>query len=130
VLVLVLLVLLRCRYYYYRYYYYYYFLMRPPRYCQYDCCFYNSLTHLASLRYCLHLRGATTTSRRLFDAIAAGCVPVVVADGANLPFASQVRGLSAFFLLPRCCATVDSPLSLSPCAPVDSAPSRSRTPSL
>lgn len=41
--------------------------------------------------FCLHLRGDTPTSRRLFDAIAAGCLPIAVSDalGANLPFVSN-----------------------------------------
>ena len=37
-------------------------------------------------RYCIHFRGDTTTSRRVFDAVAAGCVPVLVSDGVHLPF--------------------------------------------
>jgi len=41
-------------------------------------------------RWCLHLRGDTTTSRRVFDAVAAGCVPIVVSDHVHLPFASQI----------------------------------------
>jgi hypothetical protein len=45
---------------------------------------------LLNSRFCLHLQGDTTTSRRLFDAIAAGCIPVIIADGVNLPFSSQV----------------------------------------
>jgi len=38
--------------------------------------------------FCLHLRGDTVTSRRFYDAIAAGCLPLVVSDdfGAALPF--------------------------------------------
>jgi hypothetical protein len=49
---------------------------------------------LLASRFCLHLQGDTTTSRRLFDAVAAGCIPVIVADGVNLPFSAQVgRGL-------------------------------------
>ena len=39
-----------------------------------------SLTLLDS-SFCLVLRGDTPTSRRFFDAVAAGCVPVVVSDG-------------------------------------------------
>jgi hypothetical protein len=39
-------------------------------------------------RFCLHLRGDTSTSRRLSDAVAAGCIPVIVSDfiGPNMPF--------------------------------------------
>jgi len=38
--------------------------------------------------FCLHLRGDTSTSRRLSDSVAAGCIPIVVSDyiGPNLPF--------------------------------------------
>ena len=35
-------------------------------------------------------KGDTTTSRRLFDAVAAGCIPVIIADNVNLPFSNQV----------------------------------------
>ena len=45
---------------------------------------------LLRARYCLHLRGDTTTSRRLFDSVAAGCIPVIISDGVNLPFESQI----------------------------------------
>lgn len=39
-------------------------------------------------RFCLHLRGDTSTSRRLFDSVAAGCIPIIVSDyiGPNMPF--------------------------------------------
>ena len=37
--------------------------------------------------FCLVLRGDTPTSRRLFDAIVAGCIPVIISDGKHfLPF--------------------------------------------
>jgi len=48
------------------------------------------VTDLLRSRFCLHLQGDTTTSRRLFDAIAAGCIPVIIADGVNLPFSNQL----------------------------------------
>jgi len=54
---------------------------------------------LQDSHFCIHLRGDTPTSRRLYDSIAAGCLPIVVSDallshnreggvsaGANLPF--------------------------------------------
>jgi len=50
----------------------------------------NYANELLRSDYCLHLRGDTTTSRRLFDSIAAGCVPVIVSDGCHLPFKSQL----------------------------------------
>jgi len=39
-------------------------------------------------QFCLHLRGDTPTSRRFFDAVASGCLPIVVSDhlGAALPW--------------------------------------------
>ena len=48
------------------------------------------VNEITSARFCIHLQGDTTTSRRLFDSIAARCIPVIIADGVNLPFASQV----------------------------------------
>lgn len=42
---------------------------------------------LLSAKYCLILRGDTTSSKRLFSAVAAGCVPVIISDGLKLPFA-------------------------------------------
>eukprot|EP00966_Prymnesium_polylepis_P189685 4395061-Prymnesium_polylepis.1 len=41
--------------------------------------------------FCLVPRGDTPTSRRLYDAIAAGCIPVVVADELQLPFIGELR---------------------------------------
>ena len=40
--------------------------------------------------YCLILRGDTTSSKRLFSAIACGCIPVIVSDGIQLPFANII----------------------------------------
>ena len=45
---------------------------------------------LQQSQYCLHFRGDTTTSRRVYDAIAAGCVPVLISDGTNMPFRSSL----------------------------------------
>jgi len=47
----------------------------------------NYAIDLLNSRYCLHLRGDTTTSRRVYDSIAAGCVPLIVSDATHLPFA-------------------------------------------
>ena len=41
--------------------------------------------------FCLCLRGDTTSSQRLFAAIAAGCIPVIVADWIELPFQSVIN---------------------------------------
>eukprot|EP00615_Pteridomonas_danica_P004457 CAMPEP_0114335888 /NCGR_PEP_ID=MMETSP0101-20121206/5347_1 /TAXON_ID=38822 ORGANISM="Pteridomonas danica, Strain PT" /NCGR_SAMPLE_ID=MMETSP0101 /ASSEMBLY_ACC=CAM_ASM_000211 /LENGTH=447 /DNA_ID=CAMNT_0001467641 /DNA_START=32 /DNA_END=1375 /DNA_ORIENTATION=+ len=54
---------------------------------------YARLDYVAQLmksRFCLHLQGDTTTSRRLFDSIAAGCIPVIIADNVNLPFSDKI----------------------------------------
>ena len=40
--------------------------------------------------YCLILRGDTTSSKRLFSAIACGCIPVIISDGIQLPFANII----------------------------------------
>jgi len=48
------------------------------------------VTELLQSKCCLHLRGDTTTSRRVFDAVAAGCVPVLISDHMHLPFANQL----------------------------------------
>jgi len=45
---------------------------------------------LRESQYCLHLRGDTSTSRRIYDALAAGCVPVIISDDSHLPFKSQI----------------------------------------
>ncbi|KAI8806391.1 hypothetical protein BJ742DRAFT_816702 [Cladochytrium replicatum] len=43
-------------------------------------------------RFCLHVRGDTSTSRRLFDAVAAGCIPIIIANDIDnhLPFPLDV----------------------------------------
>jgi len=41
--------------------------------------------------FCIVPAGDTPTSRRLFDAIAAGCVPVIVADNITLPFSGFIE---------------------------------------
>lgn len=48
----------------------------------------NYAQAMRNSRFCLHLRGDTSTSRRLSDAVAAGCIPVIVSDfiGPNMPF--------------------------------------------
>lgn len=40
--------------------------------------------------YCLVLQGDTPTSARLFDSIAAGCVPLIAAEHISLPFSSFI----------------------------------------
>eukprot|EP00890_Picochlorum_soloecismus_P003384 jgi/Picsp_1/4046/NSC_01557-R1_protein len=43
-------------------------------------------------KFCLHVSGDTPTSRRLYDSIAAGCIPVIVAENirVNLPFRESI----------------------------------------
>jgi len=33
--------------------------------------------------FCLHLRGDTPSSRRFFDAVASGCLPIIVSDDVS-----------------------------------------------
>jgi len=48
------------------------------------------LTLMASSKFCLVVRGDTSSSRRLFTAIELGCVPVIVSDWIDLPFSRIV----------------------------------------
>eukprot|EP00930_Biecheleria_cincta_P100346 TRINITY_DN9198_c0_g1_i1.p1 TRINITY_DN9198_c0_g1~~TRINITY_DN9198_c0_g1_i1.p1 ORF type:complete len:463 (+),score=68.55 TRINITY_DN9198_c0_g1_i1:78-1466(+) len=47
-------------------------------------------TGMLKARFCLVPEGDTPTSSRLFDAIAAGCVPMILSDKIALPFADFV----------------------------------------
>ena len=40
--------------------------------------------------FCLAPRGDTASSRRVYESIAAGCIPVIIADDLALPFAKRV----------------------------------------
>ena len=51
--------------------------------------------------YCIHFRGDTTTSRRLYDAIAAGCVPVIISDNTHLPFTSSINWAAFTITIPE-----------------------------
>ena len=53
---------------------------------------------LLTSKYCLILRGDTTSSKRLFSAISAGCVPIIISDGLRLPF-SSIIDYSSFTLI-------------------------------
>jgi len=48
-------------------------------------------TELLRAEYCIHFRGDTTTSRRVYDAVAAGCVPVIISDNTHVPFTSSIN---------------------------------------
>ena len=47
---------------------------------------------LASARFCLHVVGDSPTSRRLFDAVAALCIPIIISDHmrTHLPFSRSI----------------------------------------
>jgi len=45
---------------------------------------------MARVRFCLCPLGIAPTTRRLFESVAAGCIPVVVADGLHVPFEETV----------------------------------------
>ena len=47
---------------------------------------------MMSARFCIVPRGDTPTTRHLFDAIVAGCLPIVISDAidANLPFSDVI----------------------------------------
>ena len=57
--------------------------------------------HISNSKYCLCPRGDTLSSRRLYDAIAAGCIPVMsdsqVEDG-NVPYPNQLAYKSFSFV--------------------------------
>jgi len=62
----------------------------------------TNVDEILASTFCLVPEGDTTTSRRLFDALAAGCVPIVLARtkelAPNLPFPSSVawRDIAVF----------------------------------
>lgn len=59
--------------------------------------------HISDSQYCLCPRGDTMSSRRLFDAVAAGCIPVLTQNQAgdgSVPFANSVDYSEFTVLLP------------------------------
>mmetsp|Transcript_31903 Transcript_31903/g.88185 ORF Transcript_31903/g.88185 Transcript_31903/m.88185 type:complete len:183 (+) Transcript_31903:671-1219(+) len=52
--------------------------------CDYESCMLQS-------DFCLVPRGDTPTTARLFNAIAAGCIPLIVADHISLPFSDVLK---------------------------------------
>ena len=50
---------------------------------------------LLSSKFCLVLKGDTTSSKRLFSAISGACIPVIISDGLKLPF-SNIINYSSF----------------------------------
>jgi len=57
------------------------------------------LESMAASTFCLVVRGDTSSSRRLFTAIALGCIPVIISDWISLPFTSVIdyKAFSLFF---------------------------------
>ena len=58
---------------------------------------------MAAARFCLVPRGLTPASRRLYEAIASGCAPVVVSDEFRLPFGSWLDYDAFSLRLPEKC---------------------------
>mmetsp|Transcript_5819 Transcript_5819/g.36104 ORF Transcript_5819/g.36104 Transcript_5819/m.36104 type:complete len:527 (-) Transcript_5819:541-2121(-) len=58
---------------------------------------------MLSSTFCFHIKGDTPTSRRFFDAVAAGCIPVVISDGMdqNLAFPWRVQYKDATVRVPE-----------------------------
>ena len=48
----------------------------------------HKMTHAT---FCLAPRGDTASSKRIYEAIAAGCIPVIIADSLRLPFRRRLR---------------------------------------
>ena len=49
------------------------------------------LRRMIQSTFCLAPRGDTASSRRVYEAIAAGCIPVIIADDLNLPFEKRLK---------------------------------------
>ncbi len=56
---------------------------------------------LTSSRFCLVARGITLWTRRLFEAILGGCIPVLVNDDLVLPFEQQLDYLDFVVRIPE-----------------------------
>lgn len=56
---------------------------------------------MASHEFCFVPRGDTPGSSRLFDAVAAGCIPVIVSDHIELPFREIVPYPEFTFTIPE-----------------------------
>jgi len=46
---------------------------------------------MLSATFCLSPRGDTSSSKRTYESIAAGCIPVIIADDLRLPFARRLQ---------------------------------------
>lgn len=49
------------------------------------------LRRMLSSVFCLAARGDTPSSRRTYEAIATGCIPVIIADDLVLPFRKRLQ---------------------------------------
>ena len=49
------------------------------------------LERMMASTFCLAPRGDTASSRRVYEAIATGCIPVIIADDLALPFAKRLK---------------------------------------
>jgi hypothetical protein len=50
---------------------------------------------MATSDYCLCPRGEAASAKRVFDAIASGCIPVILADEFDWPYAGPYAGPSS-----------------------------------
>lgn len=53
------------------------------------------LSEMATSDYCLCPRGEAASAKRVFDAIASGCIPVILADEFDWPYAGPYAGPSS-----------------------------------
>ena len=49
------------------------------------------LQQMLRARFCLAPRGDTASAKRLYESIAAGCIPIIISDRLKLPFERQVN---------------------------------------
>ena len=54
-----------------------------------------------SSRFCLNPRGDTRTSRRFADSVLAGCIPVIISDGIQLPFSAVIPWKDIAYFVPE-----------------------------
>ena len=56
---------------------------------------------MTNSKFCLIVRGDTTSSRRLYTAIATGCIPVIVSDWISLPYESLLNWDKIVLIFPE-----------------------------
>lgn len=57
--------------------------------------------HMTDSKFCLIVRGDTTSSRRLYTAIATGCIPVIISDWISLPYESFLNWDKIVLIFPE-----------------------------